>query len=138
LYGKDVLAGIEISDAFLRHQTEYELRSKLIRLRRAYIHASTSVERLVDLMADSLSNFASIFRAVLLLHGFTPPATKHEIVALTVQELKIEGNSFETIFNIREDNFAKSLTEVSANELFADYMQQVERVIDSVNNIGKN
>jgi predicted nucleotidyltransferase len=138
LYGKDVLAGIKISDAFLRHQTEYELRSKLIRLRRAYIPASTSVERLVDLMADSLSNFASIFRAVLLLHGFTPPVTKHEIVALTVQELKIGGNSFETIFNIRENNFAKSLTDISANELFADYMQQIERVIASVNDIGKN
>ncbi len=138
LYGKDVLADIKISDEFLRHQTEYELRSKLIRLRRSYIPASTSVERLVDLMADSLSNFASIFRAVLLLHGFTPPATKHEIVALTVQELKIEGNSFETIFNIRENNFAKSLTEVSANELFADYMRQIEQVINSVNGIGKD
>lgn len=138
LYGKDVLAEIKISDEFLRHQTEYELRSKLIRLRRAYIPASTSVERLVDLMSDSLGNFASVFRAVLLLHGFKPPATKHEIVALTVQELKIEGNSFETIFNIRENNYAKTLTEVSANELFADYMQQIERVIASVNEIGKD
>ncbi len=138
LYGKDVLADIKISDEFLRHQTEYELRSKLIRLRRAYIPASTSVERLVDLMADSLSNFASIFRAVLLLHGFTPPATKHEILALTVQELNIAGTAFEAIFNIRENNFAKSLTDVTANELFTDYMQQIERVISSVNDIGKN
>ena len=29
LYGTDVLADLKISDEFLRHQTEYELRSKL-------------------------------------------------------------------------------------------------------------
>src|SRR5215213_4159322 len=83
LYGTDVLANLEISDEFLRHQTEYELRSKLIRLRRAYIPASTSVEGLADLMAESLSSFASLFRAVLLLNGVEPPVTKHKIVALT-------------------------------------------------------
>ncbi|MGH9948989.1 MAG: hypothetical protein ACRD6X_17600, partial [Pyrinomonadaceae bacterium] len=44
LYGVDVLADLKISDAFLRHQTEYELRSKLIQLRRQYISASASVE----------------------------------------------------------------------------------------------
>ncbi len=135
LFGTDVLANIEISDEFLRHQTEYELRSKLIRLRRAYIHVSGSVEGLVNLMAESLSSFAAIFRAVLLLQGKTPPVTKHEIIALTVQELKISGNSLEKIFHIRENNFEKSLTEVSANELFTEYMAQIEAVIASVDKI---
>lgn len=139
LYGADVLANLKISDEFLRHQTEYELRSKLIKLRRAYIPASTSVERLADLMADSLSSFAALFRAVLLLNGIpAPPATKHEIVALTVEKLRINGNSFEKIFNIRENNFENTLTEVSANELFADYMEQIESVIAAVDEIGKS
>lgn len=138
LYGTDVLLNIKISDEFLRHQTEYELRSKLIRLRRAYIPASTSVEGLINLMAESLSSFAAIFRAVLLLNGKTPPVTKHEIVALTVQELKINGNSFEKIFNIRENNFEKPLSDVSANELFTEYMEQIENVIASVDKLGKS
>jgi predicted nucleotidyltransferase len=138
LYGTDVLANIKISDEFLRHQTEYELRSKLIRLRRAYIPASSSVEGLVNLMAESLSSFAAIFRAVLLLNGKTPPITKHEIVALTVEELKLDGNSFEKIFNIRENNFEKPLSEVSANELFTDYMAQIENVIAAVDRLGKS
>src|SRR5688500_16105038 len=79
LYGTDVLAGLKISDAFLRHQTEYELRSKLILLRRSYIPASTSTEGLTTLMAESFASFSTLFRAVLLLHGVTPPVTKHEI-----------------------------------------------------------
>jgi predicted nucleotidyltransferase len=135
LYGTDVLANIVISDDFLRHQTEYELRSKLIRLRRQYIPASASVEGLITLMAESLSSFATLFRAVLLLFGLEPPVTKHEIVALTAQHLKIEGAVFEKIFNIRENNFAQALDEHKANLLFGDYMREIERVIAAVDNL---
>ena len=137
LYGADVLADLKISDEFLRHQTEYELRSKLIKLRRAYIPASVATENLMDLMAESLSSFAALFRAVLMLLDLEPPVTKHEIVALTVQHLKIDGAPFEKIFNIRENNLAKSLGLIEANSLFADYMLQIENVINSVDKIGK-
>jgi hypothetical protein len=138
LYGKDILADLNISDEHLRHQTEYELRSKLIQLRRQYIPASTSVSGLVNLMGESLSSFAAIFRAVLIIHGFKPPVTKHEIIAATVRELKINGESFEKILQIRENNTSNTLDEVSANALFADYMQQIENVIKSVDNIQGN
>ncbi|HEY0458481.1 MAG TPA: hypothetical protein VGC97_04965 [Pyrinomonadaceae bacterium] len=135
LYGEDVLADVEISDENLRHQTEYELRSKLIRLRRAYIPASVAVGDLMNLMAESLSNFAALFRAVLLLHGVEPPLTKHKTVALTARELGLDGKPFEKIFNIRENNFAERLDEVKANELFGEYMEQIEAVIAAVDNL---
>jgi len=40
LFGSDPFDLVEISAANLRHQTEYELRTKLIQLRRLYIPAS--------------------------------------------------------------------------------------------------
>jgi predicted nucleotidyltransferase len=135
LYGADVLENIEISDQYLRHQTEYELRSKLILLRRSYIPVANSVPGLLGLMSESLSSFASLFRAVLLLRGVEPPVNKHQIVALTAQHLKINGVVFEKIFNIRENNFAQTLDEVSANQLFADYMREIENVIAAVDNL---
>lgn len=137
LFGPDVLADLNISDRFLRLQTEYELRSKLLQLRRLYIPASASVDGLKSLMAESLSSFAALFRAVLILRGLEPPATKHEIVALTARELGIEGLPFEKIFNIRENNFTEKLDEVAANKLFGEYMEQIERVIDTVDAVGK-
>src|SRR5918998_4200173 len=76
LYGADPFETLRISDENLRHQTEYELRSKLIQLRRLYIPASGSATRLRDLMVDSLSSFATIFAPVLLLHGQEPPVLK--------------------------------------------------------------
>ncbi len=138
LYGVDVLANLNISDEYLRHQTEYELRSKLMRLRRSYISASTSVEGLTNLMAESVSSFVALFRAVLLINGLEPPVTKHEIVALTTEHLKIDGRPFVEIFNIRENNFAKTLDEISANQLFADYLEQIENVIEAVDKLQKS
>lgn len=137
LYGEDVLANVTISDEYLRHQVEYELRSKLILLRRQFIPASESVEGLTTLMAESLSSFATLFRAVLLLAGSQPPTRKHEVVAMTVGQYGLDGTVFEKIFNIRENNFAEPLDERTANELFASYMEQIDRVIDAVDQIGR-
>lgn len=138
LYGDDVLAGIDISDKYLRHQTEFELRSKLLQLRRRYIHASTSVEALINLMSDSLASFAALFGAVLLLKHVDPPTTKQEIVDLTVENLGIDGKPFDKIFNIRENEKTEPLTDVSANQLFADYMQQIENVIDAIDKMDRS
>ncbi len=137
LFGPDVLADVVISDHYLRHQAEYELRSKLIQLRRQYIPASSSVDGLKRLMSESLPSFAAIFRAVLILHGMHPPATKHEIVALTAQHLNIDGATFEKIFNIRENNFTEVLDDKSANALFGKYLEQIELVIHAVDLAGK-
>jgi predicted nucleotidyltransferase len=136
LFGPDVLVDLKVSDKFLRHQTEYELRSKLVQLRRQYIPASASVDGLKRLMAESLASFAALFRAVLIMSGQHPPATKHEIVALTAELLKIDGRPFEKIFNIRENNFTEPLDEKKVNDLFGEYMEQIEHVITAVDSIG--
>jgi len=138
LYGTDVLADLDISDEYLRHQTEYELRSKLIQLRRRYITASASVAGLASLMAESLSSFVALFRAVLLIHGFEPPSAKQEIVAATVRRLRLSGEPFEKIFAIRENNSSKLLDEKSANQLFADYLREIENVIETVDKMEKS
>jgi hypothetical protein len=135
LYGENVLAALNISDEYLRHQTEYELRSKLIKLRRAFIPASTSNQNLTALMANSLSDFIAVFRAVLLLHNVAPPIAKHDIIAATARQLKIDGEPFEKILDFKENNSAKSLDDKSANQLFADYMKQIENVIEAVDRV---
>ena len=137
LYGTDVLADLVISDKYLRIQTEYELRSKLMQLRRQYIPASTSVDGLKRLMTSSLSSFSAIFSAVLILKGVNPPTTKHEVVAATIKSLEIDGSPFETIFDLRENHFTGHLDDVSANKLFGEYMEQIENVIHAVDSIEK-
>jgi predicted nucleotidyltransferase len=133
LYGRDPFETLSISDENLRHQTEYELRSKLIQLRRLYIPATGSVTRLRDLMADSLSSFATLFAPVLLLHNQEPPVLKHDIVRAAVRLLGLDGAVFERVFALREG--AALPGEREADELFASYMAQVERVIEAVDRL---
>jgi predicted nucleotidyltransferase len=134
LYGRDPFDGLRLSDANLRHQAEYELRSRLIQLRRLYIPASVSVERLAALLSDSLASFAALFRPVLMLHGVEPSVAKADCVRATVKLLGLDGEPFEQIFALRASE-EMLLTEVEANDLFAAYMAQVERVIEAVDSL---
>lgn len=136
LYGRDPFAELEFSDAQLRHQTEYELRSKLIQLRRLYIPASVSLEKLSSLMSDSLASFAALFSPVLILMGKEPPLSKPECVRSIAKLLKLDGETFERIFSLRA-NAELSLTESEAHELFASYLVQIERVIEVVDSLTK-
>jgi len=134
LYGKDPFEFVQLSDANLRHQTEYELRSKLIQLRRLYIPASVSIEKLCDLMSDSLASFAALFRAVLLLHSKDAPVAKPDCVRATAKLLQLDPEPFERIFEFRTgDNLP--LSESEANQLFGAYMLQVERVVEAVDEL---
>lgn len=135
LYGEDPFKSLQFSDVNLRHQTEYELRSKLIQLRRLYIPASVAVEKLAALMSDSLASFAALFRPVLMLHGKEPPISKPDCVRATVKLLGLDGDAFEQIFELRESGEIL-LTEVEANDLFGAYLQQIERVIEAVDSLG--
>jgi predicted nucleotidyltransferase len=134
LYGRDPIEFVQISPANLRHQTEYELRTKLIQLRRLYIPASASVARLSALMSDSLTSFAALFRAVLILKGEEPPVAKEESVRTAVRALGLDVTPFERIFDLRKRK-GPALTEAEANGLFSNYMEQIERLIEKVDRI---
>jgi hypothetical protein len=132
LFGSDLLANVEIPNENLRHQVEFELRSKLLMLRRQYIPASSTVEGLESLMADSLVSFIALFRGLLTIIGVEPPVRRHATLALTVDRLKLDGATFEKIFNIRQNNYDKAMSEVEVNALFSNYLEQIESVIDFV------
>ena len=134
LYGHDPFEFVELSTSNLRHQTEYELRSKLIQLRRLYIPASVSTEKLCDLMIDSLSSFAALFRAVLMLFGDEAPVSKPEVVRATTRRLQLDPSPFERIFELRSDGNLPS-SEKEANDLFAAYMFQIEQVVEAVDEL---
>ena len=134
LYGRDPFATLDISRANLRHQTEYELRTKLIQLRRLYIPASDSVEKLLSLMRDSLASFAALFRAVLILHGQEAPVSKADSVRATARLLELDASPFEQIFELRSKT-KSTVTKSEADVIFSAYLAQIARVIEAVDRI---
>jgi predicted nucleotidyltransferase len=134
LYGHDPFEFVKLSNVNLRHQTEYELRSKLIQLRRLYIPASVSIQKLCDLMNDSLSSFAALFRAVLMLYGQEAPVAKPDCVRATANLLKLDPTPFEKIFEFRASGKLPS-SEKEANEIFGAYLLQIEQVVEAVDQL---
>ncbi len=134
LFGRDPFEFVQVSQANLRHQTEYELRTGLIRLRRLYIPASASAKSLSNLMSDSLASFAALFRAFLILNGQDPPVSKQESVQATVRLLNLDATPFERILKLHTNKDAEP-TDDEANRLFASYMAQIEKVIEAVDQI---
>lgn len=130
LYGKDPFDGLEISSQNLRHQLEYELRAKLLRLRRLYIPASRNANHLTKLMTDSLDNFAVLFRHVLSIRGKQAPLDKYECVMALSRELALEEAVFQRIFEYATDG--KVWLEWETSEVFGKYLAQIERVIAAV------
>jgi predicted nucleotidyltransferase len=135
LYGHDPFEFVKLSDANLRHQTEYELRSKLIQLRPLNIPATVSIDKLSDLMSDSLSSFAALFRAVLILHGQEAPVSKPDVVRATARFLHLDPAPFERIFEFRASDRRPS-SEKEANDLFGAYLFQIEQVVEAVDQLG--
>jgi hypothetical protein len=134
LHGSDPLELVETSDANLRHQLEYELRTKFLQLRRLYFAASQSAEKLGTLMAESLSSFAALFRAVLMLRGRDVPVAKQDAIHATANELGLDVAPFDRILELSSSPRTK-LKESEAKEIFGAYLIELERVIDAVDQI---
>ena len=130
LYGKDPFEGLSISTENLRHQLEYELRAKLLRLRRLYIPASRNANQLARLMIDSLDNFAVLFRHVLKLLDKEAPMNRRETVVKLADELKLDSKVFSRILDHRASE--EVWLEWEANEVFANYLAQIETVVELV------
>jgi len=130
LYGKDPFDGLEISTRNLRHQLEYELRAKLLRLRRLYIAASRNADQLARLMAESLNNFAVLFRHVLEMLGKPASFNKRECVMQLATEIKLDEKVFERVYKYEADK--EVWLEHETNETFAKYLAQIEKVIEVV------
>ena len=131
LHGDDPFVGLDIPTHNLRHQLEYELRGKLIRLRTLYITASHNPNRLARLMVDSLDSFVILFRHALTMLGGAAIYEKRECIMGLADRLKLDKRVFTRVFDYEADE--EVWLESETNETFATYLQQIERVIDAVN-----
>ena len=133
LYGKDPFERLDIQTHNLRHQLEYELRARLLRLRRLAIGSAHNPQRLAELMANSLDSFAVLFRHMLLMGGHDAPFDKRGCVMKIAEVLKLDKQVFARIFAHADTEDLWLQTE--ADTIFAGYLKQIERVIVTVDKL---
>lgn len=130
LYGKDPFDHLDVQTHNLRHQLEYELRAKLLRLRQLYMTTRHNPARLAELMVNSLDSFAVLFRHVLAMSGNEAPFAKRDCVMKITAALRLDPKVFTRIFEYADKEGLWLETETEAT--FAGYLKQLERVIDFV------
>ena len=136
LFGSDVIANLQIDRSFYRAQVEHELRAKEIRLRQRAADVLSAPEKLVELMADSLSTFCVLGRHALVLSGREPRYKKAEVL----RELSsVIGNSLPAsneILAIRSASGARAAG-VSPVALFEQYLQEVDSLVRFVDRLDR-
>jgi predicted nucleotidyltransferase len=130
LHGADVIADLEIDEAFYRAQVEHELRAKTLRLRQKAAGVVTDKDLLLRLMEDSVSTFCVLARHALRLAGGEAPRSKRAIVRAAKARFGIECGAFDIVLGLREGTVAPRA--VNPGELFEEYLREVTALTEAV------
>ena len=123
LSGGDVLADVRVDRANLRHQVEFELKGKLLSLRRMYL-ATRGAQELAGLLRNTAGSIVSVARGLLLLSGHDAPHGKAQILSEIESRF---GVALPLLREIVTPGGGKTLS-ARAETIAPDYLEEVERL----------
>ncbi len=134
LWGQDPFQRMLIKHEPLRHQLEYELRSKLLTLQQKYLESDGDAKRLRDLLAGSLSSFHVLFKSALRLTGKEAPPKKKEAWVALAKHIAIDVDALNVIYALRQGE--KTSLQHDPEDLLERLMRSVRAVVDYVDSYG--
>jgi hypothetical protein len=130
LFGPDPIADLHIDARYYRAQVEYQLRTKLLRLRQQGATVLSDPAALLRLCMDSVTTFVMLGRHALELAGAKVKSDRRAVLHQLTQTLKMDMSPLELLLDVRED---KSGTELEdPGELFAKYLVCINRLVEFV------
>jgi hypothetical protein len=133
LFGVDVIADVHVNTKNYRAQIEHELRAKLFRLRQKGAQVLSDPAELLKLCVDSVSNFCMLGRHALVVSGATAKSERRAVVHQLGQVLKMDISPFDILLDIREDR--SGVDPGDPGELFAAYLERIQRLIEFVDGL---
>jgi len=133
LYGKDVLKEIQVDLRNLRFQCEQELKSKLLKLRQAYLLLNNNIPQLRNLLFISFTSILHILRNLLRIKGRKPPYLKQLIIKELVLEFEIDLNIWEKILAAKNKEI--NLTKSEIEGLFVSFVKELESIVNIVDKL---
>jgi hypothetical protein len=127
--GKDVVAELDFTPKNLRHQVEFELKGKLLSLRRMYMGAFGNKE-LAGLLRETVGPIVSVARGLLLLADREAPHGKTEILDAIEKRF---GIALPVIREALAAGRGGKIPLPRAEELFLAYQEEVERLCSLAN-----
>ncbi len=130
LHGQDPLQGVEVNPQHLRHQVEFELRSKLMALRQGYVGLRKPSKELPGLMTHSIGSVLVVFRGALRLFQQEVPQDKQDALQQLARKLAFPTEVFEEILALKSGE--KKWETDRGEDLFLRYLAKIELVLDRV------
>ena len=129
LAGEDVLAGLNVPLGNLRHQCEYELRSRLIGLRQAFLRAGGADGTAHMLVARAAGSSGSLFRHLLTLRGRPYPDAPEALARAVAEAYGIDPAGLDAPFAARKD---AAVDEAAARRRLGAYLEALDQLVRAV------
>ncbi len=126
LFGKDVVADLEIPMNLHRVEVERDLREILLKLRQHVLHAGRNELELTAVLKKTISPVKLLLRHTLLSFGEEPPLATSEVFQRIEQLSGADASAFAEIYDARTTGNWKSDTFVGYDR----YMHALEKVIE--------
>jgi hypothetical protein len=127
LYGELPVEGIHVDLKDLRLQLEQEAMGKLIKLRQGVLASGNDAQRQLELLAASASAIMIVFRALLRLHGETPPADNAALSAAAAKQAGFDAAPFQRVVShVRNESSLKS---ADVPGVLAGYLRGMEQLV---------
>lgn len=133
LYGKDILRELTVDLKNLKLQVEEQLKGKLLHLRGGFLDSGEKKEYLEKLLTSSLIAFVPIFRNVLRLMEKGVPVSRGTLFRDFCSEVGLNDRPFFRVWELKGGR--TKLTKEEVIELFGEYLSQIERLVEKVDNL---
>jgi hypothetical protein len=127
LFGALPTDGVRVDLKDLRLQLEQEAMGKLLKLRQGLLAAGNDSKRHLELLTASASAIMIIFRAVLRMHGATPPADNAALTAAAAAQAGFDATPFQRVVAHVHDK--SSVKPADATGVLAGYLQGMEQLV---------
>ena len=134
LKGVDIFGGLTIPTTWLRHQCEFELRGKLIRLRQGFLECAGAEKHLPELLVQVLSGVLPLGRSLLRLKGERPPHSRAEQIQALARSYGFEAQAWLEVLELKERRRHQPAR--PAAQLFRDFLAGLEGLVARVDDAG--
>jgi len=102
LYGKDVVAEIDVPMNLHRVQIEHDLRTMILKLRQHYLRAPGNSKELAPVLKKSFSGALTLLRHTVIAFGEEPPVVERDIIARAAALTGSNASAFDALLKLRE------------------------------------
>ncbi len=135
IHGKDVFNSLTIRKEHVRHQLEFEFRSKIIKLREAYFETADVKPGLIKLLDSALATLRPIAKGLLFLKNKDIPTGPKELFDEVDKAYHVQFTFYSRIIDSKKRKL--KLTKRDMKDIIKEMLEFLDRMSEAVQKMQK-